>query len=103
MNTNSIRLSKIGVPALSRGFAVLLTFALALIGSTARAQVPQQLLGRVTDQTGAVVPDATVTITDEGTGVAITAQTGQTGDWAVPYLRPDSYTIKVEKVGFKVD
>src|SRR5882757_3286526 len=59
-------------------------------------QVAQQLLGRVTDASGAVVPSATVTVTNEATGVAATTHTSQTGDWVVPYLSPGSYAVKVE-------
>lgn len=82
-----------------------LILCLLIVGVTASSygQVAQQLLGRVTDSTGAVVPTATITVTDEGTGVVVATQTGETGDWVVPYLRPDTYTIKIEKQGFKAE
>jgi len=75
---------------------------LLVSGSVASyGQIAQQLSGRVIDATGAVVPDATITVTDEGTGVVLATKTGGTGDWVEPYLRPDIYTVKVEKTGFK--
>lgn len=77
-----------------------------LLSGTARsasAQVAQQLVGRVTDPSGAVVPEATVTVTNEGTQVSVSVHTGQTGDWVAPYLQPATYTIRVEKTGFKVE
>jgi len=80
-----------------------LTLCLLTVGATATmyGQVAQQLLGRVTDPSGAVVPDAAVTVTDEGTGVVLTVKSGPTGDWVVPYLKPDTYTVKVDRTGFK--
>ena len=82
-----------------------LLLCLLLVGATAAAygQAAQQLLGRVTDPSGAVVPDATVSVTDEGTGVVLTVKSGPTGDWVEPYLKPDTYTVKVEKSGFQVE
>lgn len=77
-------------------------FALCLFTQAGFAQVAQQLLGRVTDPVGAVVPDAAVTITNEATHVQVTAQTSGTGDWAVPYLQPGIYTVSVQKQGFEV-
>jgi hypothetical protein len=82
-----------------------LILCLLFVGVTAATygQTAQQLLGRVTDPTGAVIPDATVTVTDEGTGVVLTVKSGPTGEWVEPYLHPDTYTVKVEKAGFKAE
>jgi len=80
----------------------ILCAACATLGPIAAAQVQQQLVGRVTDSSMAVVPEATVTILDEATGVEVTTHSGPTGDWVAPYLRPDTYTIRVERTGFKV-
>jgi len=66
-------------------------------------QVAQQLLGRVTDASGAVVANATVTVTNEATRVTATSHTSQTGDWVVPYLSPGNYAVKVESGGFKTE
>ena len=82
-----------------------LMFCLLVLGGTTilYGQVAQQLLGRVTDASGAVVPNATVTVTNEGTAVATTTHTSQTGDWVVPYLSPGSYAVKIESAGFKTE
>ncbi|MDR3792322.1 MAG: carboxypeptidase-like regulatory domain-containing protein [Terracidiphilus sp.] len=64
-------------------------------------QEGQQLRGRVTDPTGAVVPDATVTATNQATTVKYPTQTTSSGDWVLPYLPPGTYTVTVEKNGFK--
>src|SRR5438132_941887 len=75
-----------------------IVFCLLILGAVPAVfgQVAQQLLGRVTDFSGAVVSNATITVTNEATGVLATTHTSQTGDWVVPYLSPGSYAVKVE-------
>ncbi|ACO33336.1 MULTISPECIES: TonB-dependent receptor [Acidobacterium] len=58
--------------------------------------------GRVVDQTGAVVPLATVTAIDEATGVQQTRQATRTGDYAISPLPPGEYTVKVVAKGFAI-
>jgi hypothetical protein len=58
------------------------------------------LNGSVTDPTGAVVPDATVTITNAGTGTSRVATTNQAGTFSVPALEPGKYNIIISKAGF---
>jgi len=60
------------------------------------------IVGTVTDTTGAVVPGATVTIIGEDTGITETLETNASGGFVRPALRPGSYTVRVEKPGFKV-
>jgi Carboxypeptidase regulatory-like domain len=89
---------------IGKSLPILLLYVLLLGVSTGLyGQVLQQLVGRVTDPSGAVVEDATVTVTDEGTGVVLITKSGPTGDWVLPYLKPDSYTIAVEKAGFQME
>jgi hypothetical protein len=59
------------------------------------------VLGTVTDATGAVVPGATVTITEEATGITNVVQTDASGNYIRPLLKPGSYTVSVESEGFK--
>ncbi len=58
------------------------------------------ILGTVTDSSGAVVPNATVTITNTGTGVAHRATTSSSGDYSVPDLNPGPYSVSIESPGF---
>ena len=58
------------------------------------------LVGKVTDSTGAVIPDATVTVTNTETGVAITRQTNESGEYNVPALRNGVYRVVATKQGF---
>jgi hypothetical protein len=59
------------------------------------------LTGRVTDQTGAAVPNATVTISDPARGLERTYQTTDEGQYTASLLPSGSYTITTEAPGFK--
>jgi hypothetical protein len=63
-------------------------------GSNAR------LLGTVTDQSGAAVPGASVTITDVDRGAARTLTTDAAGAYNAPNLLPGVYKVRVEFQGF---
>lgn len=60
-----------------------------------------QVAGTVTDQSGAVVPNATVTVTSQATAALRTTHTGNAGEFVVPNLLPAMYTVKVEAHNFK--
>ena len=57
--------------------------------------------GRVTDPSGAVVPDATVTLINESTGVTTHTQSSKSGDYSFPTVAVGTYTIEFEATGFK--
>ncbi len=82
----------------------LLTGALlALLSITwASAQTnTSAIAGVVTDETGGVVPSATVTVTDAGTGQVRTTSASTTGEYVVPQLPPGKYDVKVSARGFE--
>lgn len=56
--------------------------------------------GTVIDATGAVVPNASVKVTNEDTGVSYETRTGNTGTYSIPSLTPGSYTVSVSRQGF---
>ena len=58
------------------------------------------ILGNVADESGAVVPGVTVTVTNEGTGNARAITTNDTGGFAVPSLPPAVYSVSAEMAGF---
>jgi hypothetical protein len=68
---------------------------------TAFAQEAGQIVGVVTDQSGAVVPGAKVTATEAGTGFAQSATTGSGGEYRLPNLRPTTYILSAEAAGFR--
>ena len=92
-----------GRPRLSIRFAIqLLTLCFVLFAARgAWAQANAGIGGTVTDASGAVIPDASVTITNEGTSVSSKTATSGAGTYAVTGLTPGQYTITVEKTGFK--
>jgi hypothetical protein len=59
------------------------------------------ITGTVTDATGAVVPGAAVTITDEATKVAIVTKSNGDGTYVSPGLTVSTYTVTIAKAGFK--
>lgn len=85
---------------LSLLLGLILNFAFAglLFGQRADRAITT---GVVTDPAGAALPDATVTIIDEGTGVQTVVATSGTGNYSTPPLVLGTYTVKVEKQGFK--
>ncbi|MBZ5544684.1 MAG: TonB-dependent receptor, partial [Acidobacteriia bacterium] len=56
--------------------------------------------GTVKDQSGAVVPDAKVTITNQGTGFSLTTTTSGVGSYIFTPLKIGTYTVGVEMSGF---
>jgi hypothetical protein len=82
--------------------ATALVFALALHSQLVLGQeITGSILGTVMDSTGAVVAGATVTVTNEQTGVSAEATTDNLGNFAFPRLLPGIYAIKVERPGFR--
>ncbi len=59
------------------------------------------IVGTVTDNTGASIPNATVTLTNNGTGEKRTAQSTGSGDYSFGELKPGTYTVEVKETGFK--
>src|SRR5690242_14776638 len=60
-----------------------------------------RILGTVTDQSGGVISNATVTITDKDRGLARTLTTDVAGEFNAPQLLPGTYTVAAEANGFK--
>ena len=58
------------------------------------------IVGTVHDHSGAVVPAATVTVTNIATGVVSTTTTKESGDYEVPNLRVGEYNVVISHAGF---
>ncbi len=63
--------------------------------------VTATLTGTITDASGAVVPNASVTVTQVSTGTSRTTHTNDSGVYSVPYLNPGAYQVSIEASGFK--
>ncbi len=83
---------------LARSIALALIFTLCVFNLFAQ-QSTGNLRGQVTDQVGAVIIGATVTVTDAG-GITKTTTTGNEGNYAFSGLVPGKYTVRATSIGF---
>ncbi|MGD0733430.1 MAG: carboxypeptidase regulatory-like domain-containing protein [Terracidiphilus sp.] len=58
------------------------------------------IIGTVSDPSGAVIPHASVTITNTGTGIVTTAKTGDSGLFTVPAMPFGNYVVSASADGF---
>jgi len=84
------------------GLACVMLFSLLLsLPINSHAQAVSRINGEVTDQAGGVVPDAKVTVTNVDTNVSQTTTTTSAGTYLIIDLIPGTYSVKIEKAGFK--
>lgn len=84
--------------------ALLLAIAVAFLSvpvATAQTSTTGAISGTVTDPSGGVVPNATVTATSTGTGASRTVQTGPSGTYDFPQLPLGEYRLNVKASGFR--
>ena len=58
------------------------------------------ITGTVRDQSGAVVPRATVTVTNVQTNISVKTESDDAGSFVIPSLRPGEYSVTAESSGF---
>jgi hypothetical protein len=81
----------------------LLTLLVLTLGVSANAQTFRgTILGTVTDTSGAAVSGATVSVKNTDTGLLRTVTSGDDGSYSVPELPIGTYSVSVEKSGFKI-
>jgi Carboxypeptidase regulatory-like domain/TonB dependent receptor len=86
-----------------RIFGVTLLVALMSVAAFGQgATTSASLTGTVTDSTGAVILDATVTVMNLANGVTRTDTTSGSGNYRFDSMSPGSYSIKISKSGFAV-
>jgi hypothetical protein len=87
--------------AVPAGRYVWLCFCVLIVAVPLWAQIDTgTILGTVTDQTGAVIPGAKVSLTNEGTNLTVTTTTGADGGYVFSPLKIGTYTVSVEAAGF---
>jgi hypothetical protein len=80
---------------------ILLPLLLMFASVAVFAQANSQITGIVTDQSGAVIPGATITLTDPATSAVKSTVSGSTGLYTIPGLNPASYNLKIVATGFQ--
>lgn len=79
-----------------------LALCLYVLPQISQAQaVYGSIYGTVTDASGAVVPNATVTIIDVAKNTSVKVQSNASGEYVAEHLIPDTYNVKVEASGFQ--
>jgi hypothetical protein len=78
---------------------VVLAFA---CGGLLAQNISSSIVGNVTDQQGAVVPDAQVIVKNTETGITVQAKTDNAGTYSVPGILAGAYTVTVKKNGFEI-
>jgi Carboxypeptidase regulatory-like domain/Oxidoreductase family, C-terminal alpha/beta domain len=80
-----------------------IVLAIGLLGAAlgiASAQTGGQITGEIRDPSGALIPNASVTVTNTATSVARTTTTNAAGIYSFPDLTPGMYDVKVAVAGF---
>lgn len=79
----------------------LAILGLAMLATVAYGQGTAAIVGTVTDPSGAVVPNAQITLTDVDNGFIRTTASNSAGSYSAPGLSVGRYDIQVEATGFK--
>jgi hypothetical protein len=89
----------------ARTRCVVTIIVLAFLGGSTLPLLGQaiygSIYGQVTDSSGAVVPNATITVTDENKGTSVQATSNAEGEYLVEHLIPDLYDITATATGFQ--
>ena len=78
----------------------LLTLAIGTSTAFAQSTVGGGINGRITDPQGAVVPNAAITVTNNGTNAATTVTADANGSYRVSNLQPGTYRVETTVSGF---
>jgi hypothetical protein len=81
--------------------AVLAILALSSVLAVAQNASTGAVLGTVTDPSGAVIPNAELTLTNVGTNQSATAKSNSSGQFTFPNLTPGDYKLTVKAEGFQ--
>jgi hypothetical protein len=82
-------------------FTLVLPSALLLLASAYAQDTRGKVQGLIHDSSGAVIVGATVTLTNDNTGIHATQATGSTGQYLFDFVIPGDYSLQVELTGFR--
>ena len=80
---------------------IAVLFLLFVSASVFAQEFRATLSGRVTDATGAVIPNAKIVVTNTDTGVKVALATDKSGQYAAPFLLPGTYSVTGSASGFQ--
>src|SRR5215510_615749 len=80
--------------------SLALSLCIVVVVNAAAQSIGGRVVGTVSDQAGALIQNAEVTVTSEGTGAQRRINTDENGFYVVPELPVGFYTLKVEGNGF---
>ena len=95
MRQGSVALKSIARIALL--MAIVVTLAMSVSAQIDRGAI----VGKITDSSGAVIPNANVTVTNVDRGVAVNTVANEAGEYQVLALIPGRYTVKISATGFQ--
>ncbi len=103
MQTSAKRSAIAGLPVRRIGLlAVFAAFMLCMTTITGNAQSSAgAILGTITDQSGAVLPDTVVQLVNQATGTKDEATSNASGYYQFPVVQPGTYKMVIQKQGFK--
>src|ERR1700731_1694204 len=87
--------------SMSKTFMLMIVLALVVATTGYTQNINGSLAGRVVDQQGAVVPNASVIASDLTQKLNVTTKTNDQGTFVLAGLRPGNYSLRVEAAGFK--
>ena len=99
MKQDHQRLTHLTKPIFRLLFSTL--WLLAIFASVYSQDSRGTIIGRVTDDSGAVMPGVEIKVTNVSTNVTAAAVTNDAGSFNVPFLLPGEYRVAAEKTGFK--
>ena len=88
---------KTGFFRLACGLALSLCLG---VGAFAQSVTAGDISGAVTDSTGAIIPNASITVTNPATGATKTVTSGAAGEYRVSLLSPGTYKVTATAAGF---
>jgi protocatechuate 3,4-dioxygenase beta subunit len=84
-------------------FTIFCLVCLLLPAAAWSQGVQATLKGRVTDTSGAVVPNVKIEVKNTGTNLAVNTVTDSAGLYTVPFLTPGSYIVSAEGQHFPIE
>ncbi|HUJ82997.1 MAG TPA: carboxypeptidase-like regulatory domain-containing protein, partial [Candidatus Acidoferrales bacterium] len=86
---------------MNRALLMLLALEVALCGIVRAQDSNGTIVGRITDQSGAAIPGASVTVTNKETGLKRVLAVSEAGEFSAAALLPGIYEVTADANGFK--